>query len=181
MPLSCVPRSFPGYRRRDGGPPFNRVYRSVCRFVDERRASHQLSDEKYIIISFVRVSVTPDQIMQPRRASAVVCATPGAVLMLRFCARRKEVARRRERRLIRAPEVQWTGARLIAVLSLLGQQQQFHAFAFASQRGGPFFASPLVDPLQPLPNPLQPLPNPLQPRDPLSSFRHAMPGNCQSK
>ncbi|KYN14813.1 Protein lozenge [Trachymyrmex cornetzi] len=59
------------------------------------------------------------------------------------------------------------------------QQQQFHAFAFASQRGGPFFASPLVDPLQPLPNPLQPLPNPLQPRDPLSSFRHAMPGNCQ--
>ncbi|XP_029680677.1 runt-related transcription factor 3-like [Formica exsecta] len=61
------------------------------------------------------------------------------------------------------------------------QQQQFHAFAFASQRGGPFFASPLVDPLQPLPNPLQPLPNPLQPRDPLSSFRHAMPGNCQSK
>lgn len=77
--------------------------------------------------------------------------------------------------------VQWTGSRLIAVLSLLGQQQQFHAFAFASQRGGPFFASPLVDPLQPLPNPLQPLPNPLQPRDPLSSFRHAMPGNCQSK
>ncbi|CAL7933330.1 unnamed protein product [Xylocopa violacea] len=65
------------------------------------------------------------------------------------------------------------------LLSLLGQQQQFHAFAFASQRGGPFFASPLVDPLQPLPNPLQPLPNPLQPRDPLSSFRHAMPGNCQ--
>ncbi|XP_061940728.1 protein lozenge-like isoform X10 [Apis cerana] len=59
------------------------------------------------------------------------------------------------------------------------QQQQFHAFAFASQRGGPFFASPLVDPLQPLPNPLQPLPNPLQPRDPLSSFRHAMPANCQ--
>lgn len=82
---------------------------------------------------------------------------------------------------MREPEVQWTGARLIAVLSLLGQQQQFHAFAFASQRGGPFFASPLVDPLQPLPNPLQPLPNPLQPRDPLSSFRHAMPGNCQSK
>ena len=70
---------------------------------------------------------------------------------------------------------------MIAVLSLLGQQQQFHAFAFASQRGGPFFASPLVDPLQPLPNPLQPLPNPLQPRDPLSSFRHAMPANCQSK
>ncbi|XP_048267745.1 protein lozenge isoform X5 [Bombus terrestris] len=65
------------------------------------------------------------------------------------------------------------------LLSLLGQQQQFHAFAFASQRGGPFFASPLVDPLQPLPNPLQPLPNPLQPRDPLSSFRHAMPANCQ--
>ncbi|XP_061940726.1 protein lozenge-like isoform X8 [Apis cerana] len=65
------------------------------------------------------------------------------------------------------------------MLSLLGQQQQFHAFAFASQRGGPFFASPLVDPLQPLPNPLQPLPNPLQPRDPLSSFRHAMPANCQ--
>jgi len=83
--------------------------------------------------------------------------------------------------LMRVPEVQWTGARLIAVLSLLGQQQQFHAFAFASQRGGPFFASPLVDPLQPLPNPLQPLPNPLQPRDPLSSFRHAMPGNCQSE
>ncbi|XP_072761161.1 uncharacterized protein [Anoplolepis gracilipes] len=67
------------------------------------------------------------------------------------------------------------------LLSLLGQQQQFHAFAFASQRGGPFFASPLVDPLQPLPNPLQPLPNPLQPRDPLSSFRHAMPGNCQKR
>ncbi|KAK2577182.1 hypothetical protein KPH14_003338 [Odynerus spinipes] len=65
------------------------------------------------------------------------------------------------------------------MLSLLGQQQQFHAFAFASQRGAPFFASPLVDPLQSLPNPLQPLPNPLQPRDPLSSFRHAMPGNCQ--
>ncbi|KOX79568.1 hypothetical protein WN51_02834 [Melipona quadrifasciata] len=82
---------------------------------------------------------------------------------------------------MQVPEVQWTGARLIAVLSLLGQQQQFHAFAFASQRGGPFFASPLVDPLQPLPNPLQPLPNPLQPRDPLSSFRHAMPGNCQSR
>ncbi|XP_034951558.1 runt-related transcription factor 1-like [Chelonus insularis] len=59
-------------------------------------------------------------------------------------------------------------------------QQQFHAFAFASQRGTPFFASPLVDSLQPLPNPLQPLPNPLQPRDPLSSFRHAMPGNCQN-
>ncbi|XP_011497023.1 PREDICTED: runt-related transcription factor 1-like [Ceratosolen solmsi marchali] len=60
------------------------------------------------------------------------------------------------------------------------QQQPFHAFAFASQRGGPFFTSPLVDPLQPLPNPLQPLPNPLQSRDPLSSFRHAMPGNCQN-
>ncbi|XP_053973875.1 runt-related transcription factor 1-like isoform X2 [Hylaeus volcanicus] len=60
------------------------------------------------------------------------------------------------------------------------QQQQFHPYAFASHRGGPFFASPLVDPLQPLPNPLQPLPNPLQPRDPLSSFRHAMPGNCQN-
>ncbi|XP_014207903.2 runt-related transcription factor 3-like [Copidosoma floridanum] len=60
------------------------------------------------------------------------------------------------------------------------QQQPFHAFAFASQRGGPFFASPLVDPLQPLPNPLQPLPSSLQPRDPLSSFRHAMPGNCQN-
>ncbi|XP_043279950.1 runt-related transcription factor 3-like isoform X2 [Venturia canescens] len=59
-------------------------------------------------------------------------------------------------------------------------QQQFHAFAFASQRGTPFFASPLVDSLQPLPNPLQPLPNSLQPRDPLSSFRHAMPGNCQN-
>ncbi|XP_046752866.1 runt-related transcription factor 1-like isoform X2 [Diprion similis] len=60
------------------------------------------------------------------------------------------------------------------------QQQQFHAFAFASQRGGPFFASPLVDTLQTLPNPLQPLSNPLQPRDPLSSFRHAMPANCQN-
>ncbi|XP_054010109.1 splicing factor 1-like, partial [Hylaeus anthracinus] len=78
------------------------------------------------------------------------------------------------------PEVQWTSARLIAVFFLLGQQQQFHPYAFASHRGGPFFASPLVDPLQPLPNPLQPLPNPLQPRDPLSSFRHAMPGNCQN-
>ncbi|XP_057321956.1 runt-related transcription factor 1-like isoform X2 [Microplitis mediator] len=66
------------------------------------------------------------------------------------------------------------------MLSFLGHQQQFHAFAFASQRGTPFFASPLVDSLQPLPNPLQPLPNPLQPRDPLSSFRHAMPGNCQN-
>lgn len=88
---------------------------------------------------------------------------------------------RRQEGWLRLPEVQWTGARLIAVLSLLGQQRQFHAFAFASQRGGPFFASPLVDPLQPLPNPLQPLPNPLQSRDPLPSFRHAMPGNCQSK
>ncbi|XP_016841563.1 runt-related transcription factor 1 isoform X2 [Nasonia vitripennis] len=66
------------------------------------------------------------------------------------------------------------------MLTFLGQQQPFHPFAFASQRGGPFFASPLVDPLQPLPNPLQSLPNPLQPRDPLSSFRHAMPGNCQN-
>ncbi|XP_044590357.1 runt-related transcription factor 1-like isoform X1 [Cotesia glomerata] len=66
------------------------------------------------------------------------------------------------------------------MMSFLGHQQQFHAFAFASQRGTPFFASPLVDSLQPLPNPLQPLPNPLQPRDPLSSFRHAMPGNCQN-
>lgn len=94
---------------------------------------------------------------------------------------KKNIMHRWTVRLIHVPEVQWTGARLIAVLSLLGQQQQFHAFAFASQRGGPFFASPLVDPLQPLPNPLQPLPNPLQPRDPLSSFRHAMPGNCQSK
>jgi hypothetical protein len=81
----------------------------------------------------------------------------------------------------KVPEVRRAGARLIAVLPFLGQQQPFHAFAFASQRGSPFFASPLVDPLQPLPNPLQPLTNPLQPRDPLSSFRHAMPGNCQSE
>ncbi|KAJ8686714.1 hypothetical protein QAD02_022508, partial [Eretmocerus hayati] len=65
------------------------------------------------------------------------------------------------------------------LLPFLGQQQPFHAFAFASQRGGAFFASPL-DPLPTLPNPLQPLPNALQPRDPLSSFRHAMPGNCQN-
>ncbi|XP_023290015.1 runt-related transcription factor 3 [Orussus abietinus] len=66
------------------------------------------------------------------------------------------------------------------MLSLLGQQQQLHAFAIASQRGGPFFTSPLVDSLQPLSSPLQHLPSSLQPRDPLSSFRHAMPGNCQN-
>ena len=73
-----------------------------------------------------------------------------------------------------------TGSRLIAVLPFLGQQQPFH-FAFASQRGSPFFTAPLVDPLQNLQNPLQSLPNPLQSRSQLSSFRHGMPGNCQSK
>lgn len=79
------------------------------------------------------------------------------------------------------PQGHWTGARLIAVMSLLlGQQQQFHPFSF--QRGAPFFTSSLVgDPLQSLSTPLQTIPSPLQPRDPLSSFRHAMPANCQSE
>lgn len=185
MPLSCLPRSFPGFRRETLA--FTRIVPFVV-LLNERCVLHHLSNwityqlfsrvymKNYTIFTFcydysyyiLIIFVCVNKVLTVGEAFSFEC-------------NKKKMIHRWNIRLIHVLEVQWTGARLIAVLSLLGQQQQFHAFAFASQRGGPFFASPLVDPLQPLPNPLQPLPNPLQPRDPLSSFRHAMPGNCQSK